>query len=562
MIILRLFICVTVYTKSSISLDPLELHCNFSRHLFNYFKYCEQYLFNFENTISEHELKMYGRAVKSHGEIVMIMLDSIRDMDEEYMAADIMTVNLYLNNVSGSINMIGRDKNGKFNRSKNSQNLLNGFKILHRSIVERLEYFLNEKCLNVLVTNNFISLTNFKKPIKYSSEVLLNELEKFNSKIITSLNGYLTMRDMFGGKDNEILNNYCNILKHLAKTFERKSYYIFNPKNVMFYDFMEGRACFSELDYINDSQVKQYTIHNSNEQLNDVLDIVRYIPLKIKSTNNYQINLSDVFSYIKFDFDIKNLQIFKKLLNTAIVCPILMTVFFYFSLVKKFVLIPNFQNEKLKYVLKYKIIEMGQQIVENMKSFMDLNLFGEGYTTRFKDTFNKTYELISFYKDRNNLFFNKKAILILKIFHEYIKKSVILSDIQLEEKKVIEGNIYQICDLAVKEVNKIASFVSALKRYQYCFEIANKYFHIEYLEMSSFKITFKQNIPFEQLGNHKNLCRSVYIPDVNTSDVNKYSNHSSSNENDEMNNNKKKNLNVETHTIYTPKYLIDYLLYE
>ncbi|XP_050531478.1 uncharacterized protein LOC126900078 [Daktulosphaira vitifoliae] len=206
---------------------------------------------------------------------------------------------------------------------------------------------------------------------------------------------------------------------------------------------------------------------------------------------------------------------------------------------------------------------MGQQIVENMKCFMDLNLFGEGYTTRFKDMFNKTYELISSYKDRNYLFISNEAFLISKIFYGYIRKSIIIfNNIELRKKKVTEDNIYEICDLAAKEVNKIASFVSALKRYQYCFEIANKYFHIGYLEMSSFKIIFKQNIPFEQLGNHENLYRSVYIPEVNTSDVNKYSSHSLSNENDEMNNNENKNLNVEIHTIYTPKYLIDYLLYE
>ncbi|XP_050544813.1 uncharacterized protein LOC126907511 isoform X2 [Daktulosphaira vitifoliae] len=111
MITIRHFICVIVYTKFSISLDPLELHCNFSKHLFNYFKHSEKYLYNFENNISELELRNYGTAVQSHGEIVMIMLDSLQEMDEEYIASDIMTINLYLNNVSGSINMIAKDKN-------------------------------------------------------------------------------------------------------------------------------------------------------------------------------------------------------------------------------------------------------------------------------------------------------------------------------------------------------------------------------------------------------------------------------------------------------------------
>ncbi|XP_050544841.1 uncharacterized protein LOC126907525 isoform X2 [Daktulosphaira vitifoliae] len=401
---LRLYITLFLYTKCAISLDHLELHCNFSKHLFKFFKYSEKYLFNFENNISELELRNYGTAVKSHGDIVMIMLDSLREMDEKYIAADIMTVNLYLNNVSGSINMIGKDEHGKLNKSKNSQNLLKGYKILHRSIVERLEYFINDKCLKVSVQNDFTSLTNFNEPIKYSSAVLLNELEKLNSKIIRNMKEYLTLRDIFVMDNNIILNNYCDIVKNLALTFEKKSYKNFNPKNILFYDLMEN-------------------------QVNNVLDIVRYVPLKLKNNNNQQIKLSDMFHFIKFDFNFQNVQVFLNLLYIATARPIMLIVRLYIFLVHNFVLIFKSQVSESKTIMKDKIIELGQQIIKKL------------------------------------------------------------------------------------------------------------------------------------LGNHEDIYRSVFFHSINTRDIKKHS-HSTSDENDEMNNDDDMDFDVTAQTYYTPKYLVDYLLYE
>ncbi|XP_050532328.1 uncharacterized protein LOC126900557 isoform X2 [Daktulosphaira vitifoliae] len=557
MIKIRLFIYVILNIKCSISLDSIELHCNFSKHLFNYFKYSEKYLFNFKKTISELELTNYGTAVKSHGEIVMIMLDALREMDEKYIAADIMTVNLYLNNVSGSINMIGKDEHGEFNRSKLSQNLLKGYKILHRSIVERLEYFINENCLNIAVQKYFISLTNFTEPIKCSPEVLFKELEKLNSKIIRSMNEYLTLRDMYEEEDNEILKSYCKILKHLAIAFGRKSYYNFNPKNVLFYDFMENRPSLSELEVISGSQSRQYARYNSDKQVFDVLDVVRYAPLNLKNNNNYEIKLFDMFRFIKFDFDSRNVQVFKKILNTATVRPFMIIIRFYVSLVRKFVFLPQFKNEKLKIAMKNKIIEMGQNIVKVIKSFMDMNLFGENFTNYISCHFNKVYELILSFKERNYLFMSKELNSIPKFCYDYLRRNCLIASInKLQKANITEDNINKICHLGAEEVNKIASFVSELKKYKYCFEIANKYIPTGYVDKHTLNMILNHNTPF---GKHENTYQPYYFPGVNTDDIKKHDSHSSNDENDEINNDDNKYFDVLNH--YNPKYLLDYILY-
>ncbi|XP_050545315.1 uncharacterized protein LOC126907772 [Daktulosphaira vitifoliae] len=561
MIIIKLFVCVIIYKKYSISLDPLELHCNFSKHLFNYFKYNEQYLFNFENNISEPELKDYGKVVKSHGEIVMIMLDSLHEMDEKYIAADLMTVNLYLNNVSESINMIAKNKYGEFSRSDKSQNLLEGYKILHRSIVGRLKYFLNENCLNISVKNDFIYLTNFQEPIKHSLEVLRNEIEKLNNKIIKIMKEYLTLRDMFVMENNEKLKNYCDIIKQLALAFERKSFNIFNPKNVLFYDLMENRPCFLELDLESGSQAKQYVRYNSDNELNDVLDMVRYAPLLLYSSNNYQIKLLDVFRFVKFDFDLQNLQAFINLVNAATVRPIMMIIRFYFSLVRKFLLACEFKNEELKNEMKYKIIDMGQNIIENMKSFKDMNLFIEQCTTTIDRVFNLSYKVISSFKERKDLFLSSEIQKISKHISDYMKKNILRNCFsQSLDTYSINCNISSYYDITEKSVNEIVLFVSELKKYQYYFEIAKKFSHKSFSNWVTTINTIKNNIPIEQLGNHEDIYRPLYIPGVNTIDRKKHYTHSSSDKNDENDDNK--NFDLRTETYYTPKYLVDYLLYK
>ncbi|XP_050544829.1 uncharacterized protein LOC126907519 [Daktulosphaira vitifoliae] len=555
MIIIKLFVCVIIYKKYSISLDPLELHCNFSNHLFNYFKYSEKYLYNFENNTSESELKDYGTVVKSHGEIVMIMLDSLREMDEEYIAADLMTVNLYLNNVTGSINMIAKNKNGEFSRSERSQNLLEGYKILHRSIEERLEYFLNGKCLNISVKNDFISLTNFQEPIKHSLEVLRNEIKKLNNKIIKIMKEYLTLREMFMVENIDILKNCCDIIKHLALAFERKSYKIFNPKNVLFYDLMENRPCFLELDLASGSQAKQYVRYKGDNQQNDVLDMVRFDPLLINSSNNYQIKLFDVFRFVKFDFNFENVQVFISLVNVATIRPIMSVVRYYFALVRKFLTPCEFKNEKINSDMKYKIIDMGQNIVENMKFFMDMNLFIEQFATTIERIFNLLYKVISSFKERNDLFLSSEIQTISKNIYQYMIYI-------LPETYIIEWNIVSFYDITEQKVNKIVLFISELKKYQYCFEIAKKIPHKSCFNWLKNNIIIKNNIPIEQLGNHEDIYRSLYFSDDNTTDIKKYNSHSSINENYGMNNHNNKVFNNGTQSYYTPKYLVDYLLYD
>ncbi|XP_050539151.1 uncharacterized protein LOC126904277 isoform X2 [Daktulosphaira vitifoliae] len=542
----------------------------------------------------------------------MIMLDALWDMDEMYIAEDLMTINLYLNNVSGSINMIAKNENGEFSRTESSQNLLQGYKLINRSIVERLEYFINSKCSDVSFNNNFIAYTHFKvPPISYMPDILLRVLKQLKNNIFIVMNEYLLWYD---ADDTEILKSYTVIVKHLALSFRKQSYNNFNPKKFLFYDLMETRSNFCELELSTGSQAKQTASHIENKEFNDVLDImgifhikknvssrylmenrprylkldlasgsdaeqyirynydkqlnvvldmVRYAPLRIDSTNNYQIKLFDVFRFIKFDFDLKNVQAFKNLVNVATVRPILLIVRFYFSLVRKFLLLNKFKNMEVKQVMENLIIEMGQHIVETMKFFIDLNLLDEVYTIKIDRIFNIMYELILSFKERNKLFKSREGGTIVKFCYQFLKMNVLCTKFRLlQTEQNTVNNIINTFYLAVAEVNKLALFNLTLKKYQCCYKTANKYIPTGHINLYTFQTTLKFNIPLEQLGNYEDIYRQLYFPDDNSSYINKHYSHSSSDENDEMNNDDNKDFEVASQKYYTPKYLVDYLLYE
>ncbi|XP_050544857.1 uncharacterized protein LOC126907534 [Daktulosphaira vitifoliae] len=152
---------------------------------------------------------------------------------------------------------------------------------------------------------------------------------------------------------------------------------------------------------------------------------------------------------------------------------------------------------------------------------------------------------------------------IPKYYYDFIRKRMLIWSInQLQKADITEDNFNDICHLAAEEVNKIASFVLGLKKYKYCFEFANKYIPTDYVDKRTFNCIIKYNIPFDQLRKYEDIYQTLYFPGVNTSNIKKYYSHSSNDENNEMNNDENKVFNNGTQSYYTPKYLVDYLLYD
>ncbi|XP_050543877.1 uncharacterized protein LOC126906956 [Daktulosphaira vitifoliae] len=559
--IIFILVILIAYSNLTVAVNHTYMHCNFSKYMFNYFKYSEQYLFSFDNTISETQLSTYGMAIKTHDEIIMIMLETLREMNNTNCARDLTTVNLYLNNVSGSLNMIAKNENGEFSRSEISKNLLKGYKIIHQSIVQRLEYFIKDKCSNVSFENDFILYTNFKKPIEYSSENLHCVLEQLRKKIINNIKEYLTLKSMFAIHNNPMLKNYNVIMKHLALAYESKQYNRFHPKYFLFYDLMEKRPHIFELDLASGSQAKQRVTYNDNGQLSDVLDELRFTPILKKSENNYRIRLSDIFRFIKYDFNLDNIIVFHLLINTATARPIFTTLRNYILFIRLFI---NCQNLIMQYNFFYDIYKMGEDIVNIMNELLSLNLFKHQFTKKIRNFTTRTRTLIMHLKSRNDIFINEEVPKMSNYIFTFIKMHFLCSYFTLlDDITFQQDNIIAIYNLIAEKINSLTIYLTRLREYQYCFEVANSHIHFEYINPLTFRYFIKYNVPYEQLGNFEDIYRPLYFPNNITNDNKIHDNQiwDGENYNNEKNSDDNEIMEKKNQTYYSPKYLEDYLLY-
>ncbi|XP_050545769.1 uncharacterized protein LOC126908008 isoform X2 [Daktulosphaira vitifoliae] len=116
MIQCKIFYIFVLMINFSTAMEYMELNCNFSKYILNYFKHNEKYLLKLEEdktNISKRDLKMYGKAIQSHGEIVIAMLEALKSEVRPNYPSTLMDVNLYLNNVSGSVEMNFKNKNDR-----------------------------------------------------------------------------------------------------------------------------------------------------------------------------------------------------------------------------------------------------------------------------------------------------------------------------------------------------------------------------------------------------------------------------------------------------------------
>ncbi|XP_050545102.1 uncharacterized protein LOC126907685 [Daktulosphaira vitifoliae] len=558
-IIISLFIVFLTHANVIVAMELIELHCNFSKYMFNYFKYGEKYLYQFENTISELELRKYGLAIKSHDEIIMIMLDALRELDVNYCAEDLIAINLYLNNVSGSLNMIAKNENGQFSRSESSKNLLEGYKIIHQSIVERLQYFVSNQCSDVSLENDFISYTDFNLPFSYMPDELLNILGNLKNRLFIVIKEYLLW---YVVKFDDILNSYTDIVKHLALSFQRESYNYFNPKNFLFYDLMETRSNFCELELSSGSQAKQKAMYDEKKNLKDVLDMMRYSKINGNISKNYNIKLLDIFRFIKYDFNPKNMQVYHNLINAATVLPVILIIRYYFYLVHNYLPIKKFRDPNYINDIKIKIINLGEDIIENFKYFLDLNLFKDQLKKCLDSFYDKINFIISIYKEKNNLVATNESKKIVQVLYRWTKHNYFSG--QFDKPVIVnEVDVKKAYKLIDDHLDKIVLYIKSLKTYRHYFEIVNRYIPRAHIDWNTFKTIIKHIIPFEQLGYYRDIYRSLYFHGDDTNDDVSYCNQNSNEENDcdEELSDDNKDVEIKNQTFKSPIYFVDYLLF-
>ncbi|XP_050545736.1 uncharacterized protein LOC126907995 isoform X2 [Daktulosphaira vitifoliae] len=472
-VLLILLMCI----KISLSSYAHYLSCSNTRYFLNFFNHNERFLLEFEkneNYLTIENLMNYGKALQTHSKVILIFLDDYMNSTTDKYPFSLITVNMYLNNVSGSLNMIAQNDDDK----NDTQKLLEGYKIIHFAIKEQLRNYINEYCANTIFYENMVRCNPFivKNEYTISNLVITNNGLKFE------------------------------MLSKFKLTVQRNSYNNFHPKYLLFYDIMTQQILSN----------KNNTIKIDNSQ-HIVLNLLRFTPLNIKCFDGTPLTIQDVFEYMKYDFNSEDVLAYINLVISATFRPIAILIRNFITLIQ---VASSEKSDCVKFWLKPMFIEMGQKIISYIEEFISLNLFNfsqkflinvlNGFIQILKDYNDNIYTFKSDYKINN--------LLIKKLSHFFFKnKLYFTSEIVLTNKYITENNADAIKIQLKKYMEKVVSYLVELK-------IWNNYFNFIFLnfKIQSFNVSkYKIFINFKVLDRICNTESHIEIQNASMNDSNK-----------------------------------------
>ncbi|XP_050521357.1 uncharacterized protein LOC126894396 isoform X29 [Daktulosphaira vitifoliae] len=454
-----------------VGLSYLELHCNFSKYMLNFFKHNEKYLLHLEkrNNIQPVELEdlnTYGAALKTHGEIIMAMLDALRTFSTDSTANDLMAINLYLNNVSGSLNFITRNSSGKYDQ--NLLNVLNGYKLHHQIIVDDLNEFINSSCTNVTVVEEFVKCPDY------------NTLKEYNIKDLPKISEQLKKRlTNYDINNTAIMINKNEVFNALNSSLKLDQYKDLNPKNLLFFDLFN------------------YDVHNEN------FDLFGYATLKIKCPDKSYLNIIDVFQYMLYSFNVPNMITFQSLVKAVSMQPLMALIRTFIMFAKKLSNAVNLGNIKKDELNFDKILKVGEVLVKNLDIINHNKIFMG----------NKELMLNIISEELKSIIFCCKCkivhnSIISKTIEKFVRK--FLRENRLDytigtaiNYEISRSNFYSLFSIIEKFSQKVTLYTRVLKIIMPIFTILHKTYPFVYICVSRNK-NFIEYDNIEYICNQKN----------------------------------------------------------
>ncbi|XP_050535482.1 uncharacterized protein LOC126902352 isoform X2 [Daktulosphaira vitifoliae] len=498
------------------------LKCSHSRYFLNFFNHNERFLLQFEKNneqLTIENLMNYGKALQTHGKVIMIFLEDLIYNNSKKFPYTLITVNMYLNNISGSLNMIAKIDDDEKN---DAQKLLEGYKIIHFAVKEQLTSYINGYCFNIPFYDYKVSCN---PPIS-ENEYQITDLIKINNDL----------------KDK--------ILTKIKFVVERNSYERFHPKLFLFYDIM--------------------TLQNSQRI---ELNLLRFTPINVKCTNSTRLTIQDIFEYMKYDFNSKDVLPYIKMVIGATFRPIAILIRNFLTLIQ---VASSKNSDDVKFWLKSNFIEIGQKIMNYVKEFISLSMYNNNYLpndilNKFNNALNNYIE--NKYLSIHNIMYNNILIKILSNFFIksklYFTKNIILSN-----KNITENNADEIKNQLDNIIKKVEIYMIDLKKWNEYFNFIVSNLNIHYFNVSrynkfiGFKVidricnTESHSEIYNISTNDKNNIEIGYYKDVqnveddaiqvNLKDLKDY--------NDESDINTKESFEYKSN--YEPLYMIDYWPYK
>ncbi|XP_050544269.1 uncharacterized protein LOC126907199 [Daktulosphaira vitifoliae] len=473
MILKNIILLLTIHLIFGISFRDLQ--CNFMKYMLNYFNHNYRYLIEMIENKEKYDvdsLSKYGNAIKTHGEIVLIMLDILREADKNFYSSDLISVNLYINNVSENIDFYAKNGNGIFDLSDKISSIIKGYKMHHEFFSDHLELKIFKHCSCTTFDEVFIYFPDYNE----SGEYTLKNFQIVSNK----LRNRLLQSDKHQNDTDEYIKNlkFSRVYFYFKKAIKRCEYWEFLPKNLLFYDFMMNNREISEKDLIRNSQDKQYP-QLINGRIQNVLDFIRFAPLAIICPDESHLTLFDIFRFIKYSFFTKDIQVFHVLIMTATFRPIALLVRLFINILRSSIEVYNFySNEKESLILYHNIIFVGNRIIEIFQDFVNLNLFGDGPADVFFTFSKKTSKCLKYFinKDKTSVKFTSiKLMHSLKSVFNYNKFN--FDNMYEYTTKDIINNCFNELTVNTKHAE---TFIRNLEEHKKFFEITKKTLNINH----------------------------------------------------------------------------------
>ncbi|XP_050536953.1 uncharacterized protein LOC126903057 isoform X1 [Daktulosphaira vitifoliae] len=444
---MKIFLLFILMISLKLSLSRYEkpAQCSYSRYFLNFFNHNERFLLEIEknnNNLTIEILMNYGKALQTHSEVIMIFLNEFFVCRSKTFPFTLMTLNMYLNNVSDSLNMIAQNKDGEKNDAKK---LLEGYKIIHFAVKNQLEIYIYNSCVNIPFKDNMVSCNPTIGENGYNMKNLIN----INNKL----------------KDR--------MLDKFKSSLKSNSYNKYHPKIFLFYDIM--------------------TLSIDNSQHIE-LNLLRFTPLDFQCSKDIRLTIQDVFQYMKYDFNSMDVLPYIKLVISATFRPLAILIRNFLILIQ---VASSDNSDSVTVWLKPQFIEMGQKIIEHVKKFITLSPYQYKKTFLQRDVLVKFVEANKNYIEKTRLSktdIENNNILIKTLSNFFIKsKFYFTSGIVLTNKNITVDNADYIKNQLKKIIEKVDIYMKDLEKWNIYLNFNVRKFKIQFFNISTFKkfIDFK-----------------------------------------------------------------------
>ncbi|XP_050527770.1 uncharacterized protein LOC126897873 isoform X2 [Daktulosphaira vitifoliae] len=410
-----------------------QRHCNFSRYMLNFFKHNEQYLLHLDKNlekVTEEDLNKYDKAVKYHGKIVILMIKELYYDHNDYYLSDLMTVNMYLNNISGSLIVIYKDE--AVNNIKNNKVFLSlkGLKLLNHTMI---------KCLD-----NYIKFNCTEEPIMLFVEYPINLIPSHILNI-----------------DQLSIATKCLMRKLLKeinyKKIKNRDRQLFHPKNILFYNIMTKE---SEKNLTIGTKSKRRQNLEDGKPI-DVLDLLRFVPLNIKCADETHLTLLDLYRYAEYQFLFIDIRTFHKILRGALFYPVGVLISDYMHFVNVFRNCIVFKKDNK--IVQDSLVTLGMKVALNLQTFMNLNIYNEESLTFLKIMIIRLHFILNWVSG-TPLPNKDLPEMIFKEIEKFMLNYKLMFD--LESEKFFPGkNVVDTHKMILEKANLVESYIQELKKH-------------------------------------------------------------------------------------------------